>query len=177
MAGSAVSNVPEIINNFNVYNNGNVLIGISGAVNLPDFDAITETISGAGILGEYATSIVGMYGSMEQEVPFRMLDKSVVSLMNPSELVDLTFRASAQSTVKSTGAIDYKGMRVVERGRLKSFTPGKLEIGKQMDAKVKMELLYILIEVDGETMVEYDKLNSVFIVNGVDLLEKVRKYC
>lgn len=173
---SAITNVPEVINNFNAYNNGNVLVGVSGAVTLPSLDAITEEVSGAGILGTYETSVVGMYGSMTQEVPFRVLDMDVFSLMNPSELVDLTFRASAQSTVKSTGAIDYKGMRVVERGRFKSFTPGKLELGKQMDAVLTLELLYILIEVDGKTMLEYDKLNSVFVVDGKDLLEKVRAY-
>lgn len=173
----SMTNVPEIINNYNVYHNGNVMVGVSGSVTLPSLDAITEEVSGAGILGTYETSVVGMYGSLEQEVPFRILDTDVFSLMNPSELVDLTFRASAQSTVKSTGAIDYKGMRVVERGRLKSFTPGKLELGKQMDANLKLELLYILIEIGGKTMLEYDKLNSVFTVNGVDLLAKVRSLC
>ena len=173
---SAIANVPEVINNYNVYNNGNVLIGVSGAVTLPTFDAITEEVSGAGILGTYDTSVAGMYSSMTQEVPFRILDQDIFSLMNPAELVDLTFRASAQSTVKATGAVDYKGMRVVERGRLKSFTPGKFELGKQMNASVTLELLYILIEVDGKTMLEYDKLNAVFKVNGVDLLEKVRAY-
>lgn len=175
MAGA--KNVPEIINNFNVYNKGNALIGVSGSVTLPSFDAITETISGAGILGEYETSIVGNYSSISQEVPFRVLDKDIFSIMDPTKLVDLTFRASQQSTVKSTGAIDYKGMRVVERGRFKNFDPGKLELGKQMDAKVTMELMYILIEVGGKTMLEYDKLNSVFTVNGVDLLKKVRSLC
>lgn len=171
------ANIPEIINNFNAYHNGNVMIGVSGAVSLPSLDAITETISGAGILGEYETSVVGHYGPMTQEVPFRILDTDIFSLMDPSALVDLTFRASAQSTVKATGAIDYKGMRVVERGRLKGFTPGSLEMGKQMGASVTLELLYILVEVDGKTMLEYDKLNSVFVVNDKDLLEKVRKYC
>lgn len=171
------ANIPEIINNFNAYNNGNVLIGVSGSVSLPSFDAITETISGAGILGEYETAIAGFYASMQQEVPFRILDNDIFSLMNPNALVDLTFRASAQSTVKSTGAISYKGMRIVERGRLKGFTPGTLEMGKQMGASVTLELLYILVEVDGKTMLEYDKLNTVFVVNGKDLLEEVRKYC
>lgn len=173
---SSITNVPEVINNYNVYNNGNVLVGVSGAVTLPTLDAITEEVSGAGILGTYETSVVGMYSSMTQEVPFRILDEDIFSLMNPSELVDLTFRASAQSTVKATGAVDYKGMRIVERGRLKSFTPGTYELGKQMGASVTMELLYILIEVDGKTKLEYDKLNSVFVVDGKDLLEKVRSY-
>ena len=174
MANTA--NIPEIINNFNAYNNGNVLIGVTGSVALPAFEQMTETISGAGILGEYETGVAGHYSSMQQEVPFRLLDEDIFSLMNPNELVDLTFRASAQSTVKSTGAVDYKGMRVVERGRLKGFNPGTLELGKQMGASVTLEILYILVEIGGVTKLEYDKLNSKFIVDGKDLLEKVRKY-
>lgn len=173
---SAVTNVPEVINNFNAYHNGTILVGVTGTVQLPSLDPITEEVGGAGILGTYETSIPGFYSSINQELPFRILDKDIFSIMNPSELVDLTFRAAAQSTVKSTGALDYKGMRIVERGRLKSFKPGKYELGKQMDASVTLELLYILIEIDGKTMLEYDKLNSVFIVNGKDLLEKVRNF-
>ncbi|MCM1189802.1 MAG: phage major tail tube protein [bacterium] len=171
-----ITNIPEVINNFNAYNNGNVLIGLTGSVQLPNFDAITEEISGAGILGSYETGIPGFYSSMPQQIPFRILDTDIFTIMDPGELVDLTFRASAQHTVKSTGALNYSGMRVVERGRLKNFEPGKLELGKQMNASVTLELLYIMIEIDGQKKLEYDKLNSVFIVNGKDLLEKVRAY-
>lgn len=172
----SITNIPEVINNFNAYNTGNILVGVTGSVQLPNFEAITEEISGAGVLGSYDTAIPGFYSSMAQEVPFRILDTDIFAIMNPGELVDLTFRASEQHTVKSTGALDYKGMRVVERGRLKSFSPGKLELGKQMGASVTLELLYILIEIDGKTKLEYDKLNSVFLVNGKDLLEKVRAF-
>lgn len=171
-----IVNVPEVINSFNAYSNGNLLIGVTGSVQLPNFDAITEEISGAGVLGTYETAIPGFYSSMAQEVPFRILDTDIFSIMDPGELVDLTFRASEQHTVKGTGALDYKGMRIVERGRLKNFSPGSLELGKQMGASVTLELLYILIEIDSKTKLEYDKLNSVFIVNGKDLLEKVRAY-
>lgn len=174
---SAITNIPEVINNFNAYNQGNVLVGVTGAVNIPDFEAITEEIGGAGIQGTYETSIPGFYSSIAQEIPFRILDTDIFALMNPSDPVDLTFRASEQSTVKSTGSLDYKGMRIVERGRLKSFKPGKLEIGKAMEASVTLELLYILIEIDGKTKLEYDKLNSVFVVDGKDLLAKVRAFC
>ncbi|MCD7862868.1 MAG: phage major tail tube protein [Lachnospiraceae bacterium] len=171
---SSIANVPEVINNFNAYSNGTQLIGVTASVALPNFDAITEEISGAGVMGSYETSIPGFYSSMEQEVGFRTLDSDIFELMNPTSAVDLTFRASAQSTVKATGALTYNGMRIVERGRFKSFEPGTLEVGKQMESKLKFECLYFLCEIDGETMLEYDKLNSVFIVNGVDLLEKVR---
>lgn len=173
---SNLTNIPEVINNFNAYHNGNVMIGVTGAITLPNLDAITEEIGGAGILGTYETSIPGFYSSINQEVPFRILDEDIFSIMDPTELVDLTFRASQQSTVKTTGALEYKGMRIVQRGRLKSFSSGTLELGKQMNATVTLELLYYLVEIDGKTMLEYDKLNSVFVVNGKDLLQKVRSF-
>ena len=176
MRVGAITNIPEVINNFNAYSNGNLLVGVTGSVPLPNFEAITEEISGAGVLGSYETSIPGFYSSMSQQIPFRILDTDIFSLMRPGDPVALTFRASEQHTVKSTGALDYRGMRVVERGRMKSFEPGKLELGKQMEASVTLELLYIMIEIDGKTKLEYDKLNSVFVVDGIDLLEKVRAY-
>ncbi|WP_167955131.1 phage major tail tube protein [Anaerosporobacter faecicola] len=169
--------IPEVINNYNVYKQGNQLVGISGEVALPDMDAITATISGAGVLGEYETAIIGMFSSMKMDIPFRMLEDDIFSLMDPTELLDLTLRGSQQYTTRDTAALDYLSMRVVVRGKMLSFKGGKLKKGEQMDASVSIELLYILIEIDGQTKLELDKLNSKYIVNGKDVLEKVRNQC
>ena len=48
----SIANIPEVINDFNIYHTGNKVIGVTGEVSLPDLEAVTETISGAGILGE-----------------------------------------------------------------------------------------------------------------------------
>jgi len=168
--------IPEIINEYNAYRNGNKMIGVTGATTLPSMDAITETINGAGILGSYETAVPGQYGSLEQDIPFRNLDEDAFGLMDPSSPVDLTLRGSEQLTDSGTGALTYRPVRVVERGRLKSFTPGKLENGKMMEASVKLELFYILIEIDGKSMLEYDKLNGVFKVKGKDMLKKIKSY-
>lgn len=44
-----------------------------------------------------------------------------------------------------------------------------------MESSVTLNVSYILIEVDGTTLVELDKINPTFKVNGVDLLQKVRE--
>ena len=44
-----------------------------------------------------------------------------------------------------------------------------------MDAAVTVEVVYIMIELDGKQRVELDKLNNVYKVNGVDLLAKNQK--
>jgi P2 family phage contractile tail tube protein len=172
-----MTGIPEVIHSYNVYKSGNKLIGLTGEVTLPDFDSMTETVSGAGILGEYDEVIIGMFGSMEQEIPFRTLDDDIFTLMNPMDVLDLTLRASQQFTEQSTGAIDFKGMRIVIRGKQKKFKPGKAQSGTQMDSSVTVEVIYILIEIDGVTKVELDKLNFVYKINGVDLMSKVRNQC
>ena len=44
--------IPEVINNFNVYNgDAKKMLGISEEIQLPEFTAITSEIKGAGILG------------------------------------------------------------------------------------------------------------------------------
>ncbi len=68
----AITNVPEVINHFNAYHNGTVLVGVTGSVTLPNLEAITEEVGGAGILGTYETSIPGFYSSISQEIPFRI---------------------------------------------------------------------------------------------------------
>lgn len=175
MAG--VLGIPGVINNFNLYYKGTALVGLTGEITLPDFEGMTETLSGPGILGELEEVIIGAFGSMELEVPFRILDEDAFKIMSPMETLDLTLRASEQYTVKSTGNLDYKGMRVVVRGRQKKMTAGTVKQGGAMDSSVTIEVAYIMIELDGQKRIELDKLNNVYKVNDKDLLAKVRSQC
>lgn len=168
--------IPEVIYAFNVYKSGNVLVGLTGEVTLPDFESMTDTISGAGVLGEFDTPILGMFGSIEMEIPFRVLDEDIFSFMDPREVVDLNLRASTQVIDSKTTEIDSGSMRIAMRGKLKKFKPGKVQQATQMDCSVTLEILYFLIEMDGESKFELDKLNFIYKVNGKDILEKVRKY-
>lgn len=171
----AIAGIPEVINDFNLYLSGNKLGGITGEVSIPEFEAVTETVSGAGLLGEFEAAIAGRYGSMEQEIPFRCINDDYFKMIDPTSPVELTLRGAIQQTVKATGAVDYVGMRVVFRGRSKKIAIGTVKQGGPMDSSIALELTYILVEMDGKSKVELDKINGVFKVNGVDLLAKVHK--
>jgi len=56
----------------------------------------------------------------------------------------------------------------------KPLTGGKVKQGSGTGSSIKVEILYILIEVNKKKKFELDKLNFVFKVNGTDLLKKVR---
>lgn len=165
---------PSVINDFNVYKNGTKLIGITGEVSLPEFTSKSTTINGAGILGDIEEAVLAQFDNMVVSIPFRTLSDDIFSIMNPSEAVDLTLRGAIQSTNLTTGTTEFRGMRVVVRGKMASFAPGNVQNGEQMGSSVSLNLTYILIEVDGEKKIELDKLNGVYIVNGQDLLQAIR---
>ena len=164
--------VPEKINDFNVYLDGTKMIGNGASMDLPEINMKTSTIEGGGISGEIDSPTIGQFKSMEQVVPFNTLYSSAMDMLSPTKTVNLTFRA-AQQVYDKTGGYTHKGLRVVEVGRVKSFKPGKVEKGETMEAEVTLELTYILIEVDGKQLIEVDKLNSVYKVNGVDMLAEI----
>ena len=171
-------NFPEVINYFNVYNGGNKLMGITGEICLAELKAKTATVSGAGILGEYNTAVIGMFENIQQEIPFRMINQEFFDLMNASKQAEIVMRASIQNVNKSSGgALSTQGMRVVFRGRPTNFKMGQLKQADLMNASVTLELTYVLLEMGGEKKLELDKLNEIYIVNGKDLLAEVRKQC
>ena len=165
--------VPEKVNEYNVYHKGNALIGVVPDVELPGVKMKTSTVIGAGMLGELESPAIGQFESMTQELKFNVLYSSAIDMLSPLEAVDLTFRAS-QQVYDKTGGYAFKGLRIVEQGRVKEFKPGKLVRAEGMEAVVTLEVTYLLLEVDGVVMLEIDKLNQVYIVNGKDMLAEVR---
>ena len=165
--------IPEKINDYNVYLDGDKMIGVAASATLPEANMKTSTVAGVGVNGELDSPTIGQFESMEQEIQFNTLYSSAMDMLNPLSVVNLTFRA-AQQVYDKTGGYSFKGLRVVEMGRVKKMNPGKIEKGEAMEATVTMELTYLLIEVDGEQLVEIDKLNGVYKVKGVDMLAGVR---
>lgn len=169
---------PEVINNFNVYNDANRPMGTTGDIEIPELKAITATISGAGILGEYVTAIIGMFESIQQKIPFRMIDEDFFNMLNTGEQSKIVLRSSVQQRNRETGGtLSTSAMRLVFRGHPTAASGGTVKIGELMNASITLELTYILVELDGKSKLELDKLNSVYKVNGVDLLKDIMKQC
>ena len=56
-----MNTIPTKINRYNVYNKGNRLLGVGEEMALPDFEPSSETVTGAGILGEIDDPTVGYF--------------------------------------------------------------------------------------------------------------------
>lgn len=170
-----MKNIPDKLTLCNIYRDGSRLIGVSDEITLPDVEMAAETISGFGLLGEIDSPSKTNINAMEQEIAFRMLDDDIFSVMDVGDNVDLTIRAGMQR-MKGSGGLEEVGVRVVERGYFKGFTPGSMKQGTPMNASIKFEITYLMIEIDGEEKLEIDKPNCVYKINGKDVLKKARSF-
>lgn len=165
--------IPEKVINYNAYLDDEKLVGIAGEVTLPNFEAMTETISGAGIAGEYESVTVGHFGSQTIEIPFRTLIDQSFNLLKLKGR-SLVLRAAQQSYDVAAGETKKRPLKITLRGQAKGLNLGTLAVGGMTESTNTIEVLYIKIEENGIVVLEFDKLNFIFIVNGEDQLADVR---
>lgn len=174
MAGTNVI-VPELVNNFNVYDDkAKRLIGKSGEIDLGELKAMTDTINLAGFLGEYEAPATGHFSSIKIKIPFTVLYGQIFELLDPSEAIHLTLRGSIQTIGQESFKVDYYGAKIVVRGRMTNTALGKWEKAKKGEPEVELEIIYIKIMIDGEETLELDKLNFKYVINGKDVMAKIR---
>lgn len=171
-----MNGIPDKVNMMNVYYDGTRFLGLSGEIPLPNLESMKETMSGPGILGEIESPTPGHFSAIELEIPFRTLNAELFDMIKPLSLIPLTIRAS-QQFLSSMEGIQCKQLRIVTRGIFKDFTGGTLKQASPTGSSLKLELLYYMVEMDRKQRIELDKLNAVFKINGVDVLEKARAFC
>jgi hypothetical protein len=170
----SVNPIPEKIVNFNVYNEAEKLVGITAEVTLPNLENMTETISGAGIAGEFESPTPGHFGSIQIDIPFRViLDQSFKMMVPGGQIIYL--RASQQSYDVAAGQINHRGLKITLKVLPKGVNLGTLGVGRPTETTNALEVVYMKIEENGTVLLELDKMNFIYIVNGVDVLAQVRQ--
>lgn len=172
--------IPEVVNHFNIYNDNDKsskLVGRSGEVTLPDLDAITETIEGGGVLGEIEDPVTGQFSSIKMTIPFTNLYVPFSKLMNTTKAVQLSLRGSMQCLKPDTVETGYYPIKIVVKGKATSTKLGKLVNGKKMEPEIELELFYIKVTIENTTVIELDKLNFKYVLNGTDMLADIVKNC
>ena len=167
--------IPELLNHYNIYNDkAKKLVGISGEVELGELEALTDTIEGAGVLGEIEDAVTGQFASIKIKIPFAVLYEDMFTLMDTTNPTQLTLRSSMQCMDPTTGATGYYPVKIVVRGKATNTSLGKVVKGKKGEPAIELELLYIKIQINNKTTLELDKLNFKFVLNGKDMLTKIR---
>ncbi|WP_196601748.1 phage major tail tube protein [Pectinatus frisingensis] len=142
-------------------------------VELPDIDYMAEKISGAGIAGELETLTLGHTQSMVTKIKWRTVTKDSINLYAPAAH-NLVFLGAQQIIDAGTGDIDIQQVRISVRVMPKKLSLGKMDVNTKTDTANDFETLYLKVEIDGTKMIEIDKLNYIFYVNGTDYMSGIK---
>lgn len=154
--------------------NGNlVLIDDSSDLQLPSIEKLTDTIKGAGIMGEIDMPTFGQIGSMTFTVNNRADNAQYAILSRPGEI--------KFEVIWVTDVFDSNGLKVrlqqnkvFMSGVSKKYDMGKVDVNASADGSSDFEIYYIRKVVDGKEVLLLDKFNYKYVVNGVDFYEQLR---
>lgn len=146
------------------------LVGVNGDITLPKFENIGDTVSGAGILGEFETPVPGAFKSQQLEVGFRTINKTIFQMASMGNTASMTFRGTQHITNYGSGKVTEQPVRIESRGGIKVIDLGKASPGKPTDSKLTQEILIVTIYIDNQEVLQLDKLNYIYRLFGKDML-------
>lgn len=162
--------LPQKLKFMNLFNDGSTYMGQIAEVNLPKLTRKMEEWRGGGMIapikadfGLEALSMEWTCGGIMRQV----LEQFGVS---KHDGVQLRFAGSYQADDSDTP----NAVEVVVRGRHSEIDPGSSKDGDDTAFKVKTEVSYYKLTINGEDVIEIDIMNMVFKVKGKDLLAKHR---
>lgn len=165
--------MPDKVLTYRIYNDGKELIG-TASVQMPSIEYLTETAKGAGIMGEVDSPAIGQVGSLTLALNFKTVEKGAINLLKPKAHA-LELRAAQQVFDSSIGSYKMQPVKIVTRAIPKKVDLGKLEVAAMTDSALELEVTYLKIYIDGERILEIDKFNYVFFINGTDYGEEIQK--
>ena len=170
--------LPEVLHNYNIYNiDGNKQLGTGESITLAAVQFITATISGAGILGQLVIPIVGQTQDISQEVPYRVLYGGVSDYIANRQMVGFVLRGAYQVLDRESNQRKPMAVKVDIRGACTNVNPGTAQNGNAMNGSITVSASYYKMEVADKVIFELDKINGIFIVNGIDILKEYRDMC
>lgn len=170
----AINKMPEVLNDFRLYDeSGSTLYGVA-KLELPDFKSITQTVKGVGVGGEIEAPVLGQFESMETKISHNINSEWNLKLVG-GQAVALEARGANQYWDSAANKYIIDTIRVVIRGRSKAMSGGSWEPASPVDSDNTIETTYIKYEVNGKTILEVDKYANKFIAGGEDLTQQIRK--
>lgn len=167
-----INDIIEQTINYEIYAEGDRYLG-TATIDLPEFNYLTNEISGAGIAGKIDVPTLGHWENAEVTAHWRNIFERPIWLLD-QDAVMLSFRSAVQQYDAATGIYTVLPVRIDVRALAAGITLGKLEPGEQSETESKFNIDYIKVQVGDDVLLEADKFNFVYVVNGRDHLADVR---
>jgi P2 family phage contractile tail tube protein len=141
------------------------------SVTLPSIENAMETIKGTGILGEAEVPTTAFLAPMTLGIASKSSEGLTDLLVPGTHKVEAVW---IQDVLDTSGMkIGSKQNKMIANGFTKKFDEGGVEQGSGTDINVELALNTYSRYVDGKPILEIDKFNGVYKVNGVDQISKI----
>lgn len=149
------------------------LIDDSSDLQLPSLEKLTDTIKGAGIMGEIDFPSFGQLGSMTLAVNNRADNAQYAMLSRPGEIkFEIVWVVDLFDT--NNVKIGLQTNKVFITCVSKKYDPGKIDVNAGADGSSEFEVYYYRKIIDGKEVLLIDKFNYKYVVNGVDYASELR---
>ena len=162
--------LPRKLKNFNTFGDGESYIGQVNEITLPKLSRKMEDYQGGGMGGPVSID----FGQEKVELEWKCgglmrgpLNQYGITTHNG---VQLRFAGAYQR--EDSARVD--AVEIVIRGRHQEIDPGKAKKGDDTEFGVKTVCSYYKLVQNGQTVMEFDFLGMVEIVNGEDRLATAR---
>lgn len=143
------------------------------SLQLPSMENLTDSIKGAGIMGEIDWPTLAQVGALTFAASFRNSNKKAALLYAPM-LQEIEVRWVVDKYDSSNNKIGLTAHKAFLKGMPKKLDSGKIETNVAQEGSFEMEVVYYNHMIDGVSILEIDKFNYVFKVNGVDYAKSIR---
>ncbi len=166
---------PNVLNDANIYVDGENWLG-KAEVTIPEITHKVVEMNVMGIAGGMDVPLVGHIDKLSGSIKFKSVDSEALKvLFNSSYAPILDIRGAMQKYDSEEGTISTFPIKVTIRGFFKKVKLLGFKQGSDETTDVDYEANYLKIEVDDEEIVEIDKFNYIYRVDGEDLLAEVRE--
>lgn len=161
------------LKHMNLFNDGNSYAGVAKTVTLPKLSRKLESFRAGGMDGPVKVDLGHSDDGLQLEWTLGGWDLIALRQYGAvrADGVMLRFAGSVQDD--SAGTVS--AVEIVTRGRHEEIDFGEATPGEDTEHKITTALTYYKLTVDGDTIIEIDLLNMIFIVDGEDLLADHRK--
>ena len=146
----------------------------TASVTLPELEFLSAALKGAGIAGEVNFPILGHTNSITCTLSWMSIHSDLTSLSAPGSHM-VTLRGALQQYDAATGQMIVSPVKITMRVLPTKMSLGKFEPGEQTESENELSINYLKMTVDGEELLEIDKLNYIYRVNGEDYLTDTRE--
>lgn len=163
--------LPNTLKNFNVYADGNSLMGVVEEVTLVKLSRKMEAFQGGGMVAPVDMDLGNE--KLEHDITCGGFVAELVKQYGTAKASGVLLRFAGAYQRDDTEAV--QAVEIVTRGRYAEIDFGNAKVGDKSQTKLKASLSYYKLTVDGVVLIEIDALAFIFIVGGIDMLAKQRK--